>query len=150
VNNSLSLTDLLWHLARGDSVDGDDRPLPRPPPDVPFNDWLARMTDYHEAWITAHADEDVDCYWCGKTHRVGRLYPEGGCAGPAPPPKPQPVALEPEPEPEPEPFRRPPNFAARARPSGSRPSGKNKKLQTDLEAEWESFRVHRTSLRGDF
>jgi hypothetical protein len=138
VKNSLSLSDLLRLL--------EEPPSPKPPPDEPFNAWLERMTNEREAWINAHADEDIDCYWCEQTHKVGRQYPEGGCAGPAPPPRPQPVA--PEPEPEPPPFRHPPNFTTRARPSGSSP--KRKKQQVDHEAEWESFRVHRTSLRGDF
>jgi len=139
VKNSLSLTDLLRLLA--------EPPSPKPPPDEPFNVWLERMVEYQEAWIRAHSDDELDCCWCRKAHKVGRLYPEGGCAGPAPPPKPQPVAV-PEPEPKSEPFRHPPNFATRARPSGSSP--KRKKQQVDHEAEWETFRVHRTSLRGDF
>ena len=114
------------------------------PPET-FNEWLERTIRERQRWIDRNADELIDCASCGLTHRVGRLWPDGGCRGPAPPEPPQPVAPEPEPEPE-LPFPYPPPGTTRARPSGARP--KVKKQQVDHDAEWEAFRTHRTSLGG--
>lgn len=143
MTGSIPLSELLRRLTERSA-----RRSPRLPPEETFNEWLERMFSYQEAWIQANGDDPIDCYFCGQTHLVRRLYPEGGCAGPVDDSPPVPIVAKP--------VRRmfvprPLDDLAsqsRARPSGSGP--KHKQSQDELDAEWETVRLYRTTLRGDF